>query len=314
MIQQIHTVLFNDIAMTKEFDYEQGFMGVRDKKPDTYLRTFKEDYRLRSLVGALKLGKGRLLDIGCGGGMLTESLPYYYPKSSVYGCDISSTAISYAKKLGSGKIKYAVIKNKKLPYKSNFFDACICLDVLEHIPDVNYFLKEVKRILKKDGKFFLIIPCEGQQFTFTWFFNKIHLGQNLTLRYLGHIHPEFTHAYVISILRKHGFFLKKKTYSEHVFYQIMEFFTLFLPKIMLEVVFGGKKANEFTNSSLISSPKSKKDPLLIVRNLWYSLWNFMLYYPMNWETRVFRKTSLTAWKLHVLLEKEVLKDRDKNKS
>ncbi len=138
------------------FDYEDVFMGVREKKPKSYLRTFTQDYRLRSLIESVALEKGRLLDIGCGGGMIAESLPYYYPEGAIYGCDVSKTAIVYAKKLGSGKVKYARIKDKRFPYKDNFFDVCICLDVLEHVPDVDYFLKEVKRVLKKNGKFF---PC-----------------------------------------------------------------------------------------------------------------------------------------------------------
>lgn len=286
----------------KQFDYEDVFMGVRGKKPATYFRTFREDYRLRSLVAMIKLGKGKLLDIGCGGGMLTESLPYYFPKASIFGCDISKTAIKYAAKFGSGKVKYSQIQNNKFPYKDSSFDVCISLDVLEHVPDVDFFLKEAKRVLKKKGKFFLIVPCEGQPLTYTWFFQKAHLGESLTYRYLGHIHPEFTHKKVISLLRKHGFSIQEKAYSEHILYQLLQFLILFLPKILLEIFLGKNKANEYTNASLVKAPKNKNDYLLAVRNLWYKVWDFMMFYPMNWETMMFRKFSTTAWKLHVLVK------------
>lgn len=289
---------------TKVFDYEDIFMGVREKKPTTYLRSFKQDYRLRSLVKTVKLNRGKLLDIGCGGGILTESLPYYFPKANIYGCDISKAAISYAKKLGSGKIKYSSIGNKKFPYCDNFFDVCISLDVLEHVPDVDFFLKEVKRVLKKNGKFLLIVPCEGQPFTYTWFFQKTNLGENLTYRYLGHIHPEFTHKKIIALLQKHEFSIQEKAYSEHAFYQLLQFFVLFLPKVLLEVFLGKNKANEYTNASLVKVPKNKNDYLLAVRNFWYKVWDFMMFYPMNWETILFRKFSMTAWKLHVLAIKK----------
>ncbi len=290
--------------MEEKFDYEEVFMGVRDTKPNTYFRSFKKDYRLRSLVHTIHLQKGKLLDIGCGGGMLTESLPYYYPNVEIFGCDVSATAISYAQKLGSGNISYGVIKNKKLPYKDNSFEVCICFDVLEHIPDVDFFLKEVKRVLKKDGQFFIIVPCEGERFTFSWLLQRMRIGQNLTLRYLGHIHPEFTHKKVEDILKKHKFIIQKKQYSEHVFYQFMLFSLVFLPKILLELVFGEKKANEYSNSGLVKVPKKANDPLIILRNIWYSFWDFMMYYPMNWETILLKNIQPTAWKLHILVKKD----------
>ena len=287
----------------KSFDYEDVFMGVREEKPKTYFRSFREDHRLRSLVRTIKLDKGKLLDIGCGGGMLTESLPYYFPKANIYGCDISNTAITYAKRLGSGKVSYSTIKNKKFPYKDNSFDVCICFDVLEHVPDANFFLQEIKRVLKKEGKVFLIVPCEGERFTYTWFFQKIHLGEHMTRGYLGHIHPEFTHKIVVNLLEKHKFIIKEKGYSEHLLYQFLQFLFLFLPKILLEIFLGKKKADEYTNSSLVKSPKSKKDSLLIIRNLWYKVWDFMMHYPMNWETILLRKIPVSAWKLHILTNK-----------
>src|SRR5260221_4648394 len=288
----------------KSFNYEEGFMGVTEGKPQSYYRSFAQDYRLRSLTQAIKSKKGKLLDIGCGGGILTESLPYYFPKMKMYGCDISKTAIAYAKKLGSGKVTYGVIKNKKVPSKSNSFDVAICLDVLEHIPDINFFLKEVRRILKKDGKFFLIVPCEGEVFTYTWLFQKLHKGSDLTFRYFGHIHPEFTHEYVGRLLEKYGFVTEKKSYSEHFFYQLMHVSLFFVPKILLETMLGHKRAQEYTNSSLISLPKEKNDPLFFIRNMWYRCFDFMMFYPLNWETVLLKHVSPPAWKLHILVHKQ----------
>lgn len=281
------------------FDYEDVCMGVREEKPKTYLRTFAQDYRLRSLTRSVALEKGKILDIGCGGGLIAESLPYYYPKAEIYGCDVSRTAIAYARKLGSGKVKYAVINHRRFPYKDDFFDVCICLDVLEHVPDINFFLKEVKRVLKKDGKFFLIVPCEGQPFTYTWFFNKIRPGQNLTFRQFGHIHPEFTHKSVMRTLEQRGFVIQKLSYSEHVFYQIMHVLLFTVPKAMLEI-FLGKKSDEYTNSSLIRSPKSKSNFFMVIRAVWSKLFYFMMMNPMYWETIALERLPATAWKLHIL--------------
>jgi len=287
--------------VNKTFNYEDSFMGVREEKHKSFFRSFKEDYRLRTLTKTITLKKGKMLDIGCGGGILTESLSYYYPRVSIFGCDVSKTAIKYARKLGSGKVKYGCIKNKRFPYRDNMFDACICFDVLEHVPDIRFFLKEIKRVLKKNGEILFIVPCEGEPLTFTWLFQKINFGENLTRRYLGHIHPEFTHVGVIKLLEENGFDVQKKYYSEHAFYQIIQFFVLFLPKLLLELFLGENKANEYTNSNIIKS--SRKGLLVDVRNLWYRVWDFMMFYPMNWETVILQKIPPTAWKVHVLAKK-----------
>ncbi len=283
----------------QEFNYEEVFMGVRRKKPKTYKLSFYQDYRIRSLVKSIKLETGKLLDIGCGGGTIAESLPYYYPKVAIYGCDVSNTAIKFAKQLGSGKVKYSLIKNKTFPYRSDFFDVCICFDVLEHVPDVDFFLKEVKRVLKKNGAFFLIVPCEGQPFTYTWFFQKIKYGQKLTYNYYGHIHPEFTHNSVLALLKNHGFRLGEISYSEHFFYQIIHLLIYFLPKGLLGLFLGEKGTKEYSDSGLIASPKNESNPLMIIRKFLFTFFE-LVKYPMNWETILLRNIPTTAWKLHVV--------------
>jgi SAM-dependent methyltransferase len=291
--------------MEEQFDYENIFMGVMEKKKTNYLRTFADDYRIKRLTELLKLKSGRILDIGCGGGITTESLPYYYQNLDYFGCDVSKSAIEYAKKRGSGKVRYAVIRGKKLPYKDNYFDACICLDVMEHIPDVEFFLNEVKRILKKDGQFFLLLPCEGQPFTFTWLFQKIRIGSRLTFSRYGHIHPEFTHRYVENLLKKHGFTIKDKMYSEHLLYQIFSVFLYFLPTELLRI-FLGKKADQYSDSGVIRHKKNKKkgfDPILLLRNFWLSLTRVTRNITA-WELDTFKRSPVTAWKLIVLAKKK----------
>lgn len=287
--------------MSKNFDYNEVFMGVMTGKKKSYRISFKDEYRLKRLTEAVKLKSGRLLDIGCGGGILTESLPYYYPKAKIFGCDVSKPAISYAKKFGSGKVTYDTLLGKKLPYKDNFFDVCICLDVMEHIPDVSFFLKEVRRTLKKNGRFFLLVPCEGQPFTFTWFFQKIKLGSKLTFKSWGHIHPEFTHSSVANLLKKHGFFINKKTYSEHLLYQIVDLFMYFLPKQIMEVFFG-KNAEKYMDRGVIKKKvegSRKSDPMDLVRKIWLSIGK-IIDNVTNLETETLKKMPFTAWKIHIL--------------
>lgn len=235
--------------------------------------------------------------------MLTESFPYYFPNAVIHGCDVSRTAISYAKKFGSGKILYGVIRGKHFPYKDNFFDISICLDVLEHVPDISYFLREVRRVLKKDGKFFLIVPCEGERFTFTWLFHKIGLGEKLTFKYFGHIHPEFTHDTVVKLLQRHNFIVERKTYSEHGIYQVLQYFIYFFPKILLEFIFGEQVMNQYSDSDIIRNSSRKRSFLLVLRNLWF-IFMRLVRYPMYLETTILGNVSFGAWKIHVLARKK----------
>ncbi len=50
---------------------------------------------------------------------------------------------------------------KKTNFKSNFFDRIIAIHVLEHLQNLPAALKEAYRLLKSDGKFIVVIPCEG---------------------------------------------------------------------------------------------------------------------------------------------------------
>src|SRR3989338_8378135 len=153
-----------------DFDYEKTFMAVSvDNRLQSAQEIYNGDYRIRKLKEMTILKKGKILDIGCGGGVLTEALPYYFPKTAIYGCDISKTAILLARKRNKSKIHYDVIKKNKLPYVDNFFDLCTVFDVIEHVPDPQQFLSEIRRVLKPRGLFFLVVPCEGQPWTLTWF-------------------------------------------------------------------------------------------------------------------------------------------------
>lgn len=284
------------------FDYEQICMGVRETRPKSYRISFPQDYRLHSLRRVIPNGRIKILDIGCGGGMLTESLPYYFPKASIHGCDISKTAVSYAKKYGSGNVRYGVIRGKRFPYASGSFDVCICLDVLEHVPDINFFLREVKRVLRKEGKFFLIVPCEGEPYTYTWLLRKLHWNEHITYKYFGHIHPEFTHEMIIRLLKQHDFYIENIRYSEHVIYQILEWISYFIPKILLEYLFGESAANQYSDSQVVRGVQGKNGVLLLIRKLW--LWCMrVLRYGMYWETRMCSQVPFAAWKIHVLARK-----------
>jgi len=101
------------------------------------------------------LGQVRLLDIGCGGGVLAEEFAAL--GCQVTGIDISprSIAVAQAHAAMSGlSIDYRVGDGTSLPFKLESFDAVSCCDMLEHIQDWKQVIAEAGRVLVPGGLFF----------------------------------------------------------------------------------------------------------------------------------------------------------------
>jgi len=95
----------------------------------------------------------RILDVGCGGGILCEPLSRL--GAEVTGIDTNEKAINAAK-------EHARIKNLKINYinaelsqlEKCSFDIITCMEVLEHVENVNQIISISNNILKKNGFFF----------------------------------------------------------------------------------------------------------------------------------------------------------------
>ena len=101
------------------------------------------------------LSRVRLLDIGCGGGVLTEEFASL--GCQVTGIDISprSIAVAQAHAARSGlSIDYRVGSGARLAFEDGSFDAVSCCDVLEHIQDWKQVIAEASRVLVPNGLFF----------------------------------------------------------------------------------------------------------------------------------------------------------------
>ncbi len=101
------------------------------------------------------LEKIRILDIGCGGGLLSE--PMYRLGANVTGIDASSTNIKIAKfhaKKNDLNIKYLYSSPEKLKIEKKF-DVILNMEIVEHVEDVEFFLKSSSNLLKKEGLMFI---------------------------------------------------------------------------------------------------------------------------------------------------------------
>lgn len=132
---------------------------------------FQKYWHLRRFVEVLKVIKpvdGPVLDIGCHSGTFTSKILSLIGSKKIYGIDVSQPAIFLAKK----RIPYGNFRvgdAQKLPFKSNFFEATFCLEVLEHIDDPVAVLREISRVLKKGGYAVLLVPSDNKLFKIIWF-------------------------------------------------------------------------------------------------------------------------------------------------
>ena len=97
----------------------------------------------------------KILDIGCGGGLLSE--PMSRLGAEVTGIDASKKNISVAKlhaKKNNLNINYVCSSPEKLKTTKKF-DVILNMEIVEHVEDVNFFLKSCSRLLKKNGIMFV---------------------------------------------------------------------------------------------------------------------------------------------------------------
>ncbi len=92
---------------------------------------------------------GTILDVGCSVGTLASVAP-----ERVIGIDKDRKALEINWKKGF-KAKYADVE-KELPFENNFFAGIFCSNVIEHLNNPLFLMKEMFRVLKKDGKLVLL--------------------------------------------------------------------------------------------------------------------------------------------------------------
>ena len=116
---------------------------------ENIIKTFKLENKKTPLKNL------KILDIGCGGGLLSEPMSRLGAK--VTGIDASDKNINVAKlhsKKNNLKINYFCSSPEKFKIKDKF-DVILNMEIVEHVEDVSLFLKSCTELLKKNGIMFV---------------------------------------------------------------------------------------------------------------------------------------------------------------
>lgn len=93
----------------------------------------------------------RVLDVGCSAGLMTQEISRYVAFST--GIDPDPLAMRHAQSqlAEPGKLAFACCAGEALPFADETFDVVLCNHVYEHAADPSAMLREIARVLRRDG-------------------------------------------------------------------------------------------------------------------------------------------------------------------
>ena len=141
--------------------------------------------RLQFVERFVVLSGLRVLDVGCGGGILSEALAER--GASVLGIDLAESALQAAEAHRAGQaVEYRLESSRETAARGEVFDVVTCMEMLEHVADPAAVLRDIHALLKPGGwAFFSTINRTL----------KARLGAVYAAEYLLHLVPQGTHQY-----------------------------------------------------------------------------------------------------------------------
>jgi len=148
------------VQVDNEIYNRRGDIWWDENQPLSAIRTAINPARLDYFIRILRalsvdLAGKAVVDIGCGGGLFAEELARMGAR--VIGVDPSMSSLDTARShavAAALRIDYRVGTGEKLPLPDGIVDIACCVDVLEHVSDVDAVISETARVLRTGGAYF----------------------------------------------------------------------------------------------------------------------------------------------------------------
>ena len=176
-VDDVELQKFSDIAH-KWWDKNSEFKPLHEINP----------LRVNWIDQQAPLKGKRVLDVGCGGGILAESI--YFKGAEVTGIDLGEKSLNVAKlhQLESGaKVDYRLVSVEQLAEETPAsYDVITCLEMLEHVPDPASIVAACAKLLKPNGVAFFSTINRNP---------KAYLLAVIGAEYILNMLPKGTHDY-----------------------------------------------------------------------------------------------------------------------
>ncbi len=135
-----------------------------------------------------------VLDFGCGNMYTSVELLKLVPDLKITGIDVVKDQNLDNEILKDNRLSFKLLNTKELPFPDNTFDIVVALAVMHHTDNPEYYLSELKRVIKPSGAIILIeemyinfidrIWISGQD----WLLNKMKSGVPVPLHFRSNKH------------------------------------------------------------------------------------------------------------------------------
>lgn len=184
-----------------------------DYYQDSTKNNFLQNYWHRQKMANFKkiIGKNKfkkVLDLGSASGYMTNEISRVLPTAKIWGVDAYKEAIAFGRKKYP-HIKFKIGDAHKLPFSAGSFDLVVCYETIEHVVSPPKMLKEIQRVLAKNGKAIVAMDSGSPLFRVIWFVWEKTKGR---VWQRAHLHP-FKHKELEELIKESGFKIVKKKFS-----------------------------------------------------------------------------------------------------
>lgn len=137
-----------------------------------------------------------VLDLACGEGYGSNILAHHC--ESIIGIDISEETIENAKKkYKHDNLRFILGSAIKVPLENKSVDVVVCFETIEHHDKHDEMMKEIRRVLRKDGLLIISSPDKKNYSDIPQYNNPFHVKELYTDEFLTLIKANFEHTYML---------------------------------------------------------------------------------------------------------------------